>query len=96
MKSIERRFNNIVKKNPYWSSYVCFTEAVKGQHFGNAIVLKWFDKLVDKDDYSRSDKNDILNHIYGLANWKKREKVSRVNFLSSENDTNDAGHMIIL
>ena len=68
MKSIERRFNNILKKNPYWSSYICFTEAIKGQNFSDQTMRHWFNKLVDKDDYDKNDKKALLSFLDGLTN----------------------------
>jgi hypothetical protein len=69
MKSIERRFNNIKKDNPYWSSYICFAEAVKNQNFSKQTLHRWFNKLVDKNDYSRSDKRTILSHLNILTKY---------------------------
>ncbi len=63
MKSIERRFNNITKKNPSWSSYICFAEATKEQNFSKQAIHRWFNKLVDKDDYARNEKRAILFHL---------------------------------
>ena len=68
MKSIERRFNNILKKNPYWSSYICFAEAIKAQNFSDQTMRHWFNKLVDKDDYDKSDKKALLSFLDGLTN----------------------------
>ena len=68
MRSIERRFFNIKEKNPQWSSYYCFYEAIKGQNFGRQTIHRWFQKLVDADDYARSEKRDILAHLVGLSN----------------------------
>ena len=68
MKSIERRFNNITEKKPFWSSFICFAEAVKGQHFTQPILHRWFKKLVEKDDYAQSDKRTILRHLDCLSN----------------------------
>ena len=56
MKSIERRFKNIEEKNPFWSSYICFAEAIQGQRFSKQTVHRWFQKLVDKDDYAKKKK----------------------------------------
>jgi len=67
MKSIERRFNNTVAKNSHWSSYFCFAEAIKGQDFSKRIMHCWFNKLVDKNDYAKSDKRAILTHLDVLA-----------------------------
>ena len=68
MRSLERRYKNIEKKNPVWSSYLCFVEAVRKQNFTKRIMSKWFRILVDPDDYSRTDKRDILKHLYSLSN----------------------------
>lgn len=71
MKSIERRFCNIKKKNPYWSSYICFTEAVKGQKFSRPIIGKWFLRLVEKDDYDKKDQRTLLAQLYELSQLKE-------------------------
>ena len=68
MKSIERRFNNITEKKPFWSSFICFAEAVKGQRFTPPILHRWFQKLVQKDDYAQSDKRTLLRHLDCLSN----------------------------
>lgn len=60
MKSIKRRFLKIQKKNSYWSSYLCFAETIKGQNFSIRALRYWFEKLVEKDDYSRSEKKSII------------------------------------
>lgn len=66
MKSLERRFNQIRTQHPYWSTHLCFAKAVTNQHFTHAIILYWFNKLVDKDDYSTSDKREIIAHLEKL------------------------------
>ena len=50
MRSIERRFKNIATSNPEWSSFICFTEAIKNQGFSCRAVQYWFSSLVKKDD----------------------------------------------
>ena len=67
MKSLERRFNKIAERNPYWSSYICFAEAVSGQGFSRQAIHRWFTKLVDKNDYAGSDKKKILAHLENLS-----------------------------
>ncbi len=68
MKSLERRFNNITKKNHSWSSYICFAEAITGQKFSRQTIHRWFNKLVEKDDYDKKDKKAILSHLWDLTN----------------------------
>ena len=68
MKSLERRFNNTAEKKPFWSSFICFAEAVKGQRFTPSILHRWFQKLVQKDDYAQSDKRALLRHLDVLSN----------------------------
>jgi len=67
MKSIERRFKNVTKKNPHWSSYTCFAEAIQEQSFSEQRISRWFHKLVEKEDYSKKDKKQILAFLYDLT-----------------------------
>jgi len=67
MRSIKRRFNNIAKKNPYWSSYLCFAETINDRNFSKRIIKKHFNQLVEKDDYSIKEKREIINYLYKLS-----------------------------
>ena len=66
MRSIERRFNRMALKNPGWSSYVCFAEAVMGQQFNKSRLRHQFNKLVEKDDYVPEEKNQTFNYLWKL------------------------------
>lgn len=67
MKSLERRFNNITKKNPYWISYTCFVAAIRGQNFSERTIRRWFNKLVEKDDYAKDAKKAILGFLINFT-----------------------------
>lgn len=67
MKSVQRRFNIIKHKFPYWSSYVDFADTIKNQGFSKKAIYYWFNRLVEKNDYSLSDKNSILTHLLKLS-----------------------------
>jgi hypothetical protein len=71
MKSLERRFNKITKENPYWSSYICFAEAISGQKFSRQTIHRWFNKLVEKDDYDKKDKRALLKQLIELTQKSK-------------------------
>ena len=74
MKSLERRFNKISAKNPLWSSYVSFAEAVHYQNFTRQVIHRWFSKLVDKNDYVKCEKKEILSHLENLTNDVRKTK----------------------
>jgi hypothetical protein len=65
MRSIERRFKKIEKENPNLSTFIVFSRAVAGQHFSKDRLSRWFNKLVDKDDYDKKDKKTILEYLMG-------------------------------
>jgi len=67
MRSLQRRFNNITGGNPYWSSYICLAEAIDEQGFSRQTISKWFNKLVEKDDYDKKDRRAILKHLSKLS-----------------------------
>ena len=75
MRSLERRSNNIAKKNPSWSSYICFAEAIKRQSFSKQTTHRWFQKLVDRNDYARSEKKEILAYLEGLLNPMRTTEI---------------------
>ena len=66
MRSLQRRFNKIEKNNPYWSSHTCFAETIDQQEFSHQTIRRWFNKLVEKDDYDKKDKKAILKHLFKL------------------------------
>jgi hypothetical protein len=63
MKSLERRFKNIEKRNPDWSTCLCFSEAVSRQNFSRQTIHRWFYKLVDKKDYDKKEVKQLLSYL---------------------------------
>ncbi len=68
MRSIERRFLNLQQKRPELSSLINFGAAIKSRRFSVDTIHRWFNKLVDTDDYERRDKRVILRHLVFLSN----------------------------
>lgn len=66
MKSIERRFKGVLSRHPFWSTYICFAETVTGQNFNRKSLQYWFNKLVQKDDYSQRDKKCLIANLEDL------------------------------
>ena len=67
MRSVERRFIDATKKHPNYSSIVCFGIAVTGQKLTKEIISKWFTKLVDQNDYSSKERQELIRHFHGLT-----------------------------
>ena len=66
MKSIQRRFNDITEKNPYWSSHTSFAMAIMKQKFSRKSLHYWFNKLVEKADYAKSEKQEVMLYLEEL------------------------------
>ncbi len=66
MSKLERAFSSLQEKNPYWSSIICFANAVMGRKFGKMAIGQAFKKLVEKSDYERKDRDRILGYLCGL------------------------------
>lgn len=61
-------FSEIQRLNPYWSSLVCFHEAIKNRKtLHPRLIRKWFNVLVEPDDYGAEDKNEIVRYAINLA-----------------------------
>lgn len=68
MKSIERRFSAVLNASPQLSDYIAFARAVRGGHFSGDMISRHFNRLVDKDDYSASDKKALIGQLVELSN----------------------------
>jgi hypothetical protein len=61
-------FEDIQQKNPKWSSWTCFCETVWNKNnLSKRVINRYFDALVEKDDYSRNDKKALLGQLYKLS-----------------------------
>uniref|UniRef100_A0A6H1ZML0 Uncharacterized protein n=1 Tax=viral metagenome TaxID=1070528 RepID=A0A6H1ZML0_9ZZZZ len=67
MKTFEEKFNE-VKDDENKTSYICFAEAIKGQKMKPSGIRKWFNKVVDKDDYFEDEKDEVLKYLEKLSN----------------------------
>lgn len=63
---IYERFKKLSEKYPDLSSFIIFGRAIRGRRLGKLQIGRFFEKAVDRGDYSKSDKEDILNHFYQL------------------------------
>lgn len=82
MRSLERRY--IAKRDKYpepYSSYVCFVRAIRGQNFSYEIISKWFNILIDKDDYARNERKCIVEYLFYLSNMPKEKEFGGKNCL---------------
>jgi len=64
---MKKYFDEVSLANPNLSSYMCFAQVVSGHIFTQSQIRKGFNRLVDKEDYARSEKQQILNHIQKIA-----------------------------
>lgn len=67
MRSIERRFLNLQHKRSNVSSLLNLAAAVKGQNFSADRISRALTRLVEKDDYDRSERRITLKHLVSLS-----------------------------
>jgi hypothetical protein len=67
MRSLKRIFDKVRERNPLWSDYICFAEAVRGKKFSRKTIVRHFNSLVDRNDYAKSEKKDILRFLAELS-----------------------------
>lgn len=59
-----QEFNETKRLNPYWSDYICFAEIViRRKNLHARTIKRYFEQLVDKEDYAKPDKRQILNFL---------------------------------
>lgn len=62
-KEITERFKELQVANPYWSSWTCFSVAIKNRKLTKTELHKLFYKLVNKSDYFDEDEKKILEYL---------------------------------
>lgn len=50
----------MILDNPRLSSFTCFVKTISGRHLPLKEITSWFEKLVDKKDYRRAEKEELL------------------------------------
>jgi len=56
------------KMNPCWSDFTCFCETIRGRKYlRRPTITKWFNTLVDSEDYGKEDKGEVLGFLFNLA-----------------------------
>lgn len=68
MKNLKFHFHKCQEKHPSASSYLNFARAVKGRRFSKDAISRWFTKLVEKDDYDKRDRKQLIAHLAKLSN----------------------------
>jgi hypothetical protein len=53
---------------------MCFALVVARQSFQKSVISRWFNRLVDKDDFLGNDKKQVLKHLYTLSNIAEENK----------------------
>lgn len=74
MRSIKRVFEKVQKENPGWGSIIVFNHIVDGKNFSHDRIARWFNILVDKQEYDQSDKKALLDYVYHVNTPLNRTK----------------------
>ncbi len=79
MRSLKRVFEKIKREHPFWSDYICFSMSISRRGFSKKIISRYFNKLVDKGDYSGQEKKDVLNWLF-LLSQRTKTGLRKANF----------------
>ncbi len=60
MEHLTTHFNRITRQNPNLSSLICFNETMKTRNYTDSVIEQGFDKLVEKADYPRKHRDELL------------------------------------
>lgn len=63
MRSIKRRFLNVKERNPNLGDCINFMKAIREQNFGKDMIGRWFNKLIDKNEYDANDKKALISQF---------------------------------
>lgn len=77
MKSVEEAFAAISLANPKLSSLLCFMRVVRHRKLSRTEVAKQLTELVDKDDYTWTEKGEVIDHAMRLTNEPQAERRAK-------------------
>jgi hypothetical protein len=88
MRSIKARFKKVETKHPEYSSYLAFADAIWGENFCKDKLVRHFNKLVDKEDYDKTEKKAVVRFLLSLTkalrNTKNGVKMPQIREESTE------------
>lgn len=67
---LEQAARSLFEKNDGWSTYTSLACALVGKRYSTNEIKKVFNKFVDKDDYSKRDKDNLLRCLGMLTSLK--------------------------
>ncbi|HXK31427.1 MAG TPA: hypothetical protein VJZ94_01640, partial [Candidatus Paceibacterota bacterium] len=67
----------IQRRQPLHSSLLNFGAAIRCQRFSADKISRWFSCLVERDDYTQSDRRFLLAHFVRLSRPNKRREEHR-------------------
>jgi hypothetical protein len=67
MRSIQRVFGHNEKDYPCSSTLVNFAGSVRGRNYTRDIIHRNFNQLVDKEDYSKDNKKEVLRWLESVS-----------------------------
>lgn len=75
MRSIERRFKQAYLEDENLSTFICLGRAIAGQKFCRERISRCFTTLVDKNDYSQSDRDVLISHLHYLSSAPEAYRI---------------------
>lgn len=84
MRSIKRRFQAAERKNPGWAPLICFSNAVAEQGFTPDTISRWFNELIDPEEYQRDPKAKKEWMAHFLQRTKKVLRTTEISHKSAQ------------
>lgn len=72
---MKRKFEITQKQNQNSSSLIVFNTVVSKNNYNKGAVIKFFNLLVDKEDFLRKDREAVLRHTLSLIETKDTSKT---------------------
>lgn len=74
LKYIVASFNKEKEKRPNLGSYILLCYSVVNKNYSRPVIASAFNKLVEKDEYDKSEKREYVEYLCKIT---KREKMKK-------------------
>lgn len=73
--SLSYRFNQFKKGNPNVGDFVILSKAIRGMKYGRQKVYEAFNKYIPKSDYSKEEKDMLMDYLWSLSQTSERPEI---------------------
>ena len=75
MRSIKANYEKVQAKNPNLGTYPCLAQVVRSKKFSRKSLVKAFNEIMPKEEYSESEKKELIDYLEEQTNLAEEGEI---------------------